>query len=155
YYFLGLPPDTLHRVCVGARRINGPNELPGNPPSLQKNPSMDDHKRNSVFIEFHTAPIGLPDPPKNVQVEAGPQDGVLLVSWRPVPQATHVLPNFKNEPLVHGYSVCINDQPLIDVPGVDRDHVLLPLRQLASLLKSPEFTLATQKSSRHRRHQQF
>ncbi|VDL58933.1 unnamed protein product [Hymenolepis diminuta] len=35
------------------------------------------------------------------------------------------------------------------------DHVLLPLRQLASLLKSPEFTLATQKSSRHRRHQQF
>ncbi|VDL58874.1 unnamed protein product [Hymenolepis diminuta] len=67
-----------------------------------------------------SAPEGLPDPPKNVQVEAGPQDGVLLVSWRPVPQATHVLPNFENEPLVHGYSVCINDQPLIDVPGVDR-----------------------------------
>ncbi|VDO01288.1 unnamed protein product [Rodentolepis nana] len=97
----------------------------------------------------------LPDPPKNVQVEAGPQDGVLLISWRPVPQATHVLPNFENEPLIHGYSVCINDQPLMVVPGVDRDHVLLPLRQLANLLKSPEFTLANQKSLRHRRHQQF
>ncbi|KAM3187405.1 hypothetical protein ACTXT7_002381 [Hymenolepis weldensis] len=59
HIFNRLPPDTLHRVCVGARRINGPNELPGNPPSLQKNPSMDDHKRNSVFIEFHTAPIAL------------------------------------------------------------------------------------------------
>ncbi|VDK35227.1 unnamed protein product [Taenia asiatica] len=87
---------------------------------------------------------GLPDPPKNVQVEAGPQDGVLLISWRPVPQATDVLPNCKNEPLVQGYTVCINDQPLIDVPGVERDHVLLPLRQLATLLKSPEFGLANQ-----------
>ncbi|KAM7536998.1 hypothetical protein Aperf_G00000075654 [Anoplocephala perfoliata] len=149
-YLTGLPPDTLHRVRVEARRSNGPNELPVNTSNLQRNPSMEDHKRNSVFIEFHTAPIGLPDPPRNVQVEAGPQDGVLLISWRPVPQATHVLPNFENEPLVHGYTVCINDQPLMDVPGVDRDHILLPLSQLATLLKSPEFTLASQKSRQHR-----
>ncbi|KAM3187406.1 hypothetical protein ACTXT7_002382 [Hymenolepis weldensis] len=123
-----------------------------------------DYTRNKFFCVY-----GLPDPPKNVQVEAGPQDGVLLVSWRPVPQATHVLPNFENEPLVHGYSVCINDQSLIDVPGVDqyvkdiscsRDAIMMEklastILPDASLLKSPEFTLATQKSSRHRRHQQF
>ncbi|KAL5968783.1 Peripheral-type benzodiazepine receptor-associated protein 1 [Taenia solium] len=94
---------------------------------------------------------GLPDPPKNVQVEAGPQDGILLISWRPVPQATDVLPNCKNEPLVQGYTVCINDQPLIDVPGVERDHVLLPLRQLATLLKSPEFGLANQGAQQRQR----
>lgn len=28
---------------------------------------------------------GLPDPPVNVQVEQGPQDGTLLVTWLPVP----------------------------------------------------------------------
>ena len=65
---------------------------------------------------------GLPDPPKNVQVEAGPQDGVLLISWRPVPQATHVLPNCENDPLIVGYTVCINNHPLMDVPGVDREY---------------------------------
>lgn len=29
--------------------------------------------------------LGLPDPPVNVQVEQGPQDGTLLVTWLPVP----------------------------------------------------------------------
>lgn len=60
---------------------------------------------------------GLPDPPKNVQIETGPQDGTILISWRPVPQATKVLPNFENEPLVQGYTVCINDHPVCHVPG--------------------------------------
>ncbi|EUB62998.1 Peripheral-type benzodiazepine receptor-associated protein [Echinococcus granulosus] len=153
-FLTGLPPNTLHRVRVEARRTSGSSEPPLNTQCLQGNPSSDDHKRNSDTIEFQTAPIGLPDPPKNVQVEAGPQDGVLLVSWRPVPQATHVLPNCKNEPLVQGYTVCINDKPLIDVPGVDCDHVLLPLRQLATLLKSPEFTLATRGARQLQRQRQ-
>ncbi|KAL5110985.1 hypothetical protein TcWFU_009862 [Taenia crassiceps] len=150
-FLTGLPPNTLHRVRVEARRTSGSNESQSSTQCLQRNPPLDDRKRNSVTIEFQTAPIGLPDPPKNVQVEAGPQDGVLLVSWRPVPQATDILPNCKNEPLVQGYTVCINDQPLIDVPGVDCDHVLLPLQQLATLLKSPEFALAAQGARQRQR----
>lgn len=38
-----------------------------------------------VVIQYSCLISGLPDPPVNVQVEQGPQDGTLLVTWLPVP----------------------------------------------------------------------
>ena len=37
-----------------------------------------------THVEFRTLPKGVPDPPVDVQVELGPQDGTLLVTWLPV-----------------------------------------------------------------------
>lgn len=37
-----------------------------------------------THVEFRTLPKGVPDPPVDVQVELGPQDGSLLVTWLPV-----------------------------------------------------------------------
>ncbi len=60
FLFVGLPPNTLHRVRVEARRTSGPNDPSQmNPQNLQRNQSVDELKRNSVAIEFHTAPIGM------------------------------------------------------------------------------------------------
>uniref|UniRef100_A0A5K3FXJ2 Fibronectin type-III domain-containing protein n=1 Tax=Mesocestoides corti TaxID=53468 RepID=A0A5K3FXJ2_MESCO len=120
-FLTGLHPNTLHCVRVESKCSSGSNEPPPACQTTQRNPSSDELKRNAVTIEFHTAPVGLPSPPRNVQVEAGPQDGVLLISWRPVPQATHVFPKCENEQLVQGYTVCINDHPLMDVPGAERE----------------------------------
>jgi hypothetical protein len=35
-------------------------------------------------VKFKTLKGGIPEPPINVQVEAGPQEGTLLLTWLPV-----------------------------------------------------------------------
>ena len=37
-----------------------------------------------THVQFRTLPKGVPDPPVDVQVELGPQDRTLLVTWLPV-----------------------------------------------------------------------
>uniref|UniRef100_A0A0X3NQ50 Peripheral-type benzodiazepine receptor-associated protein 1 n=1 Tax=Schistocephalus solidus TaxID=70667 RepID=A0A0X3NQ50_SCHSO len=144
-FLTGLQPDTLQRVRVEARRKSTDTVVTQRQSklSLQSPVSPDEHPKNSVVLEFRTAPIGLPDPPKNVQIDAGPQDGVLLVSWRPVPQVTQVIANYENEPLVQGYSVCINGHLFEEIRGGAKDHVLLSLEQLAKFLRSASFQSKT------------
>ena len=38
----------------------------------------------SAHTEFRTLKKGLPDPPMDVRVDPGPQDGTVLVTWIPV-----------------------------------------------------------------------
>lgn len=45
---------------------------------------------------------GVPEPPLNVQVEAGPQEGTLLLTWIPV---TIDSSGFSNGAVVTGYVV--------------------------------------------------
>ena len=52
-------------------------------------------------------PIGLPDAPLDIQVESGPQDGTLLITWLPVTITTS---GMSNGALVTGYSVYIDGQ---------------------------------------------
>lgn len=42
------------------------------------------NEKFSTHVEFRTLPKGVPDPPVDVQVELGPQEGSLLVTWLPV-----------------------------------------------------------------------
>ncbi|GIY04564.1 RIMS-binding protein 2 [Caerostris extrusa] len=71
----GLSPNTLYRVSVRVK----PGKLLYND---EKNPKKLEMLVSNV--EFRTLPKGLPEPPVNVQVEQGPQDGTLLVTWMPV-----------------------------------------------------------------------
>ncbi|CAL8086983.1 unnamed protein product [Calicophoron daubneyi] len=148
-----LTPDTLHRVCVQAvpqsAGIPEPQESP--PIWINNIRSGVDTKNLAAFIEFRTLPIGLPDPPTHVQLEPGPQDDMLLVTWVPVPQdaraaadakaagATSTLP-------VQGYTVCLNDQVIEEVDGASNDHAILSLKHLKDhlertlgLFQSPPF----------------
>ncbi|TGZ63929.1 hypothetical protein CRM22_006641 [Opisthorchis felineus] len=84
---------------------------------------------------------GLPDPPTNVQLEPGPQDGMLLVTWLPVPQdqgaaaaataagAGITLP-------VQGYTVCLNENSLVEVAESTNDHAIIPLQQIKRHLEA-------------------
>ena len=55
---------------------------------------------------------GLPDPPVDVQVEAGPQDGMLLVTWLPV---TINSSGTSNGALVTGYAVYVDNKLVKEV----------------------------------------
>ena len=50
----------------------------------------------------HSITAGVPEPPINVQVESGPQEGTLLLTWLPVTIDTS---GFSNGALVTGYMV--------------------------------------------------
>jgi RIMS-binding protein 2 len=55
---------------------------------------------------------GLPEPPIDVQVEAGPQDGMLLVTWIPV---TITASGVSNGAQVTGYAVHVDGKKMKEV----------------------------------------
>lgn len=119
----GLSANTLYRVWVRAK--------PGKILSIDE---KDPKKLESLttFVDFKTMPKSLPDPPVNVQVEAGPQRRTLLVTWLPL-----TLNNFgsSNGCPVTGYAVFAGHKKLADIDSPTGDHALLDLTDLESLHK--------------------
>lgn len=68
----------------------------------------------SAFVKFKTLKGGIPEPPINVQVEAGPQEGTLLLTWLPV---TIEPSGFSNGALVKGYVVYADGQRTKEAKG--------------------------------------
>ncbi|KAK4471104.1 hypothetical protein MN116_005503 [Schistosoma mekongi] len=129
-----LPPDTLHRVCVQAlpSPINIQETVQQPPAWINSGCTGVYTQKLAAFIEFRTLPIGLPDPPSHVQIEPGPQDGMLLITWLPVPQdkgaADAVTAAGAGCSLpVQGYTVCLNGQAIMEMNGASRDHAILKL----------------------------
>ncbi|XP_076364305.1 uncharacterized protein LOC143253797 isoform X3 [Tachypleus tridentatus] len=117
----GLAPNTLYRVSVRAK----PGKLLYN---AEKNPKKLDML--TTFVDFRTLPKGLPDPPVDIQVEAGPQDGTLLVTWLPVtinPTGT------SNGAPVTGYAVFAAGKKVTEVDSPTGDHALLEVKDLFPL----------------------
>ena len=73
----GLSPNTQYRVTVRAKNIKAAPYITDRNVSKQID-TLASH------IEIRTLPQGLPDPPLDVQVEAGPEPGSLTVLWLPV-----------------------------------------------------------------------
>ena len=75
----------------------------------------------SMILAFFTA---LPDPPMDVRVDGGPQDGTILVTWIPVTicptSAQRVVP-------VTGYAVFADGKRVTDVDSPSSDHALVDL----------------------------
>lgn len=57
---------------------------------------------------------GIPDPPLDVQLEAGPQEGTLLLTWLPV---TITPAGTSNGTAVAGYAVYADGKLLREVAG--------------------------------------
>lgn len=119
----GLTANTIYRVWVRAK--------PG------KILTIDDKTQNrltilTTYVDFKTLPKSLPDPPVNVQVEAGPQHRSLLVTWLPL-----TLSDFgdSNGCPVTGYAVFAGHKKLADIDSPSGDHALLDLADLESLHK--------------------
>ncbi|KAL3858376.1 hypothetical protein ACJMK2_012967, partial [Sinanodonta woodiana] len=73
-------------------------------------------------IDFKTSVEGLPEPPLNVQVEPGPQEGNLLLTWLPVTIDTS---GFSNGALVTGYVVFADGRRTKEAKGATNDHIVL------------------------------
>ncbi|KAK7866268.1 hypothetical protein R5R35_007103 [Gryllus longicercus] len=120
----GLAPNTVYRVTVRAKNIR------------QQTQSFDDKtstlqlERCSAHIDFRTLPKGLPDPPVDIQVEAGPQDGTLLVTWLPVAGGGGV---HTNGAPVTGYAVYADGKKVTDVDSPTGDHALIDINKLLGL----------------------
>lgn len=93
---IGLSPSSQYRVTVRAKHFRAPGQPPQHPPP---------EEAPGAYTDFRTLTKGLPDPPQvslidiptsrmphekfnlkfqDIQVEPGPQDGTLLVTWQTV-----------------------------------------------------------------------
>ncbi|XP_067128084.1 RIMS-binding protein 2-like isoform X3 [Centruroides vittatus] len=119
----GLAPNTQYLVSVRTK----PSRLVYND---EKNPKK--LEMLTSYVEFRTLPKGLPDPPVDIQVEAGPQDCMLLVTWLPVT----INPNgTSNGAPVTGYAVFVGGKMVTEVDSPTGDHAILDISQIASLKK--------------------
>ena len=76
-----------------------------------------------MLLNFSISIIALPDPPMDVRVDGGPQDGTILVTWIPVTLNTTSL---RHVP-VTGYAVFADGKRVTDVDSPSSDHALVDL----------------------------
>ncbi|CAG9861506.1 unnamed protein product [Phyllotreta striolata] len=115
----GLAPNTQYRVTVRAKHhrtaqnvANVAEELP---------------MPAAAHTDFRTLPKGLPDPPSDILVEPGPQDGTLLVTWHPI-----LAPHHPGS-AVTGYAVYADGKKVTDVDSPTGDHALIDISKLLGL----------------------
>ncbi|XP_066583287.1 peripheral-type benzodiazepine receptor-associated protein 1 isoform X2 [Prorops nasuta] len=111
----GLAPSTIYRVTVKAKNLRATHFEDQNAQSAS---------HLACHVHFKTLPKGLPDPPVDIQVEAGPQDGTLLVTWQPVAL---------NGSAVTGYAVYADGKKVTDVDSPTGDHALVDIHKLMGL----------------------
>nr|XP_050857277.1 uncharacterized protein LOC127066959 isoform X7 [Vespula vulgaris] len=111
----GLAPSTIYRVTVKAKNLRATHFEDQNAQAVNN---------FACHVHFKTLPKGLPDPPVDIQVEAGPQDGTLLVTWQPVAL---------NGSAVTGYAVYADGKKVTDVDSPTGDHALVDIHKLMGL----------------------
>ncbi|KAK3585385.1 hypothetical protein CHS0354_004665 [Potamilus streckersoni] len=107
----GLSSATSHTVRVKTKNKEGHQEDGALQRDLLSSP-----------VDFKTSAGGLPEPPLNVQVEPGPQEGNLLLTWLPVTIDTS---GFSNGALVTGYVVFADGRRTKEAKGATNDHIVL------------------------------
>lgn len=113
YLLTGLAPATSHRVTIRAKSLLA---------NFEEERNKDRKELLTSRIEFKTLAGGLPDPPLDVQVEVGPQEGTILLTWLPV---TINRSGISPSGVIKGYSVYADDKLIKNVIGPINDHVLL------------------------------
>ncbi|CAF1060966.1 unnamed protein product [Adineta ricciae] len=97
----GLIPNTVHKVTIKAK--------PNNVASTQQ--------QLAASIEFRTTSFDESiEPPKRVQVIAGPQSNTLLISWEQPTSATTA---------ARGYRVLVDGRQLQDITNPPNDHTVI------------------------------
>ncbi|CAM1313222.1 BZRAP1 (predicted), partial [Pycnogonum litorale] len=117
----GLAPNTEYRVSVRSKAgKSAPSKSAFNDEKNRKK-----MEKLTTYVDFRTLPKGLPDPPIDVQVESGPQDGTLLVSWLPV--TISATGGTSNGCPVNGYSVYVDGKRMGEIDSPTADHTLLDI----------------------------
>ncbi|NXW47763.1 RIMB1 protein, partial [Nyctiprogne leucopyga] len=129
YTFHNLQPSTQYVAKLEARPLKTPwEEVP------------EGQEQNSAVIHFTTPLAGLPDAPLDVQVEAGPSPGILVISWLPV---TIDAEGSSNGVRVTGYAVYADGQKAIEVTSPTAGSVLVDLSQLQMFQVCREVSVRT------------
>ncbi|XP_030756116.1 RIMS-binding protein 2 [Sitophilus oryzae] len=115
----GLAPNTQYRVTVRAKHHRSAQNVANLAEELPM-PA-------AAHTDFRTLPKGLPDPPSDILVEPGPQDGTLLVTWHPINVPHHPGSN------VTGYAVYADGKKVTDVDSPTGDHALIDISKLLGL----------------------
>ncbi|KAH1012014.1 hypothetical protein HUJ04_001264 [Dendroctonus ponderosae] len=97
----GLAPNTQYRVTVRAKHHRSAQNVANLAEELPM-PA-------AAHTDFRTLPKGLPDPPSDILVEPGPQDGTLLVTWHPISSPHHPASG------ITGYAVYADGKKVTDV----------------------------------------
>ncbi|XP_054703292.1 peripheral-type benzodiazepine receptor-associated protein 1 isoform X10 [Grus americana] len=129
YTFRNLQPSTQYVAKLEARPLKTPwEEVP------------EGQEQNSAVIHFTTPLAGTPDAPLDVQVEAGPSPGILVISWLPV---TIDAEGSSNGVRVTGYAVYADGQKVIEVTSPTAGSVLVDLSQLQMFQVCREVSVRT------------
>lgn len=102
---------------------------------LQKNTQLQNFRWNVSSLL-----PGIPDAPLNIQVDVGPQDGTLLVTWLPV---TITTAGTSNGCLVTGYSVYVDGHRVKDLTSPTSDHVVLGWKDMLDVVSDLRQVRAT------------
>ncbi|NXE11939.1 RIMB1 protein, partial [Lophotis ruficrista] len=129
YTFRSLQPSTPYVAKLEAR-----------PPAAPWEEVAEGQERNSAVIHFTTPLAGTPDAPLDVQVEAGPSPGILVISWLPV---TIDAEGSSNGVRVTGYAVYADGQKAIEVTSPTAGSVLVDLSQLQMFQVCREVSVRT------------
>ncbi|NXB60421.1 RIMB1 protein, partial [Struthidea cinerea] len=129
YTFRNLQPSTRYVAKLEARPMKTPwEEVP------------EGQEQDSAVIHFTTPLAGTPDAPLDVQVEAGPSPGILVISWLPV---TIDAEGSSNGVRVTGYAVYADGQKVIEVTSPTAGSVLVDLSQLQMFQVCREVSVRT------------
>jgi len=113
----GLTPNTIYKVTVRAKNIKA------SPYTVERNMSKQIETLSS-HLEIRTLPQGLPDPPLDVQVDAGQNSETVMVIWLPVTITTFGL---SNGAPVTGYIVYGDGKKLQDVSDPTADSAIVSI----------------------------
>ncbi|NXM35929.1 RIMB1 protein, partial [Oxyruncus cristatus] len=129
YTFHNLQPSTQYVAKLEARPMKTPwEEVP------------EGQEQDSAVIHFTTPLAGTPDAPLDVQIEAGPSPGILVISWLPV---TIDAEGSSNGVRVTGYAVYADGQKVIEVTSPTAGSVLVDLSQLQMFQVCREVSVRT------------
>ncbi|XP_078081142.1 RIMS-binding protein 2 [Mustelus asterias] len=129
YSLVNLRPNMKYKVKVEARPHQIPWELP-----------LDRRQLKCTCTQFSTLPGGPPDAPLDVQIEACPTPGIVLISWLPV---TIDAAGTSNGVRVTGYAVYADGQKIIEVASPTAGSVLIRPCQIQFLQISKKLTVRT------------
>ena len=116
----GLSPNTTYKLKVRAKNLKAASYLGDN-----------FHSLSSGVLEVTTKPKGLPEPPLDLQVTKGPQEGTLTVSWLPVtinPSGT------SNGAPVLGYNIYADGHKVSEVNSGTADQAVIEVEPSASTI---------------------
>merc|ERR1719336_3255064 len=117
----GLTPNTTYRVSIRAKNIKAS-------PYVDEKSLIRLLEKLSAHTEFRTLKKGLPDPPMDVRVDPGPQDGTVLVTWIPVTLNNQAGGDNKvKQAPITGYAVFADGKRVTDVDSPSSDHALVDL----------------------------